>query len=84
MNFTYILLKYSHYDSCIILSLIVFLLLVNGTSTQFSAFWHFFSIQTPLKKVSLANYLGLPKGLFPVGVRVKILKALLPSSILAT
>ena len=28
--------------------------------------------------------LGLPKGLFPVGLPVKILKALLPSSILAT
>ena len=28
--------------------------------------------------------LGLPKGVFPVGVPVKILKALLPSSILAT
>ena len=28
--------------------------------------------------------LGLPKGLFPVGVPVKILKELLPSSILAT
>jgi hypothetical protein len=28
--------------------------------------------------------LGLPKGLFPVGLTVKILKALLPSSILAT
>ena len=28
--------------------------------------------------------LGLPKGLFPVGVPAKILKALLPSSILAT
>ena len=28
--------------------------------------------------------LGLPKGLFPVGLLVKILKALLPSSILAT
>jgi hypothetical protein len=28
--------------------------------------------------------LGLPKGLFPAGVPVKILKALLPSSILAT
>ena len=27
--------------------------------------------------------LGLPKGLFPVGLPVKILKALLPSSILA-
>ena len=27
---------------------------------------------------------GLPKGLFPVGLPVKILKALLPSSILAT
>jgi hypothetical protein len=28
--------------------------------------------------------LGLPKGLFPVGLPVKILKALLPSYILAT
>ena len=28
--------------------------------------------------------LGLPKGLLPVGIPVKILKALLPSSILAT
>ena len=28
--------------------------------------------------------IGLPKGLFPVGLPVKILKALLPSSILAT
>ena len=28
--------------------------------------------------------LGLPKGLFPVGVPAKILKALLPFSILAT
>ena len=28
--------------------------------------------------------LGLPKGLFHVGLPVKILKALLPSSILAT
>ena len=28
--------------------------------------------------------LGLSKGLFPVGLPVKILKALLPSSILAT
>ena len=28
--------------------------------------------------------LGLPKGLFPVGLLVKILKALLPFSILAT
>ena len=28
--------------------------------------------------------LGLPKGLFPVGLPVKILKTLLPSSILAT
>ena len=28
--------------------------------------------------------IGLPKGLFPVGLTVKILKALLPSSILAT
>jgi hypothetical protein len=28
--------------------------------------------------------LGLPKGLFPAGASVKILKALLPSSILAT
>ena len=28
--------------------------------------------------------LGLPKGLFPVGLPVKILKALLPSSILTT
>ena len=28
--------------------------------------------------------LGLPKGLFPVGLPVNILKALLPSSILAT
>ena len=28
--------------------------------------------------------LGLPTGLFPVGLHVKILKALLPSSILAT
>ena len=28
--------------------------------------------------------IGLPKGLFPVGVPVNILKALLPSSILAT
>ena len=28
--------------------------------------------------------LGLPKGLFPVGLSVKILKAVLPSSILAT
>ena len=28
--------------------------------------------------------LGLPKGLFPVGLPVKILKALLPCSILAT
>ena len=28
--------------------------------------------------------LGLPKGLFPVGLPVKILKALLPSSIRAT
>ena len=28
-------------------------------------------------------HLGLPKGLFPVGLPVKILKALLPSSILA-
>ena len=28
--------------------------------------------------------LGLPKGLFPVGLPVKILKALLPYSILAT
>jgi hypothetical protein len=27
---------------------------------------------------------GFPKGLFPVGVLVKILKAALPSSILAT
>ena len=29
-------------------------------------------------------HLGLPKGLFPVDLPVKILKALLPSSILAT
>ena len=29
-------------------------------------------------------HLGLPKGLFPVGLPVKILKALLPSSILTT
>ena len=29
-------------------------------------------------------HLGLPKGLFPVGLPVKILKAFLPSSILAT
>ena len=29
-------------------------------------------------------HLGLPKGLFPEGLAVKILKALLPSSILAT
>ena len=28
--------------------------------------------------------LGLPKGIFPVGLPVEILKALLPSSILAT
>ena len=28
--------------------------------------------------------LGLPKGLFPVGIPVKILKVLLPSSILST
>ena len=28
--------------------------------------------------------LGLPKGLFPVGLPVKILKAFLPSSIMAT
>ena len=34
----------------------------------------------------LSSYLrlGFPKGLFPVGLPVKILKALLPSSILAT
>ena len=29
-------------------------------------------------------HLGLPEGLFPAGVPVKMLKALLPSSILAT
>ena len=34
--------------------------------------------------IVLPSTLGLPKGLFPVGLPVKILKALLPSSILAT
>ena len=41
----------------------------------------------PLRSILiLSSYLrlGLPKGLFPVGLPVKILKALLTSSILAT
>ena len=41
-----------------------------------SSYWHLFLI--------LSSYLrlGLPKGLFPVGLPVNILKALLPSPIL--
>ena len=42
---------------------------------------HFFNIRF---KLYSHLRLGLPKGLFPVGLPVKILKALLPPSILAT
>ena len=38
----------------------------------------------PILILSSHQILGLSKGLFPVGLPVKILKALLPSSILAT
>ena len=41
-------------------------------------------IDTYLFKVHSEIVLALSEGLFPVGLRVKILKALLPSSILAT
>ena len=41
-------------------------------------------IDTYLFKVHSNIVLGLPKGLFTVGLSVKILKSLLPSSILAT
>ena len=34
--------------------------------------------------LSFNQHLGLPKGLFPVDLPVKILKELLPSSLLAT
>ena len=39
-----------------------------------------------LKSILILSHqrLGLPKGLFPVGISVKILKVLLPSSILGT
>ena len=42
---------------------------------------------SPSRSILMLSFhlrLGLPKGLFPVGLPVKILKALLPSSILAT
>ena len=44
------------------------------------------SLPISLRSILILSYLrlGLPKGLFPVGVPVKILKAPLPSSILAT
>ena len=42
---------------------------------------HFFKIHS---NIILHLRLGFPKGLFPVGIPVKILKTLLPSSILAT
>ena len=42
------------------------------------------SIQVPLYVKIFVAFLAFPKGLFPVGVYVKILKTLLPSSILAT
>jgi hypothetical protein len=42
---------------------------------------YFFKIRS---NIVITNRLDLPKGLFPVGASVKILKALLPSSILAT
>ena len=44
-------------------------------------------IPISLRSILLVSYhlrLDLPKGLFPAGVPVKILKVLLPSSILAT
>ena len=56
------------------------------------------SVQIPLQSIQFLAFislksililsshllLGFPKGLFPVGVPVNILKALIPSSILAT
>jgi len=42
---------------------------------------HLFKVHS---NIVLHLHLGLPKGLFPVCLPVKILKALLPSSILAT
>ena len=44
---------------------------------------YYLFLQGPLI-LSFHLRLGLPKGLFPVGLPVKILKALLPSSILTT
>ena len=46
-----------------------------------------FLVLTPISLkliLILSSYLALPKGLYPMGLPVKILKELLPSSILAT
>jgi hypothetical protein len=48
-----------------------------------SSYWYLFSLRSILILSSHLS-LGLPKGLFPVGVPVKTLKAFLHSSILAT
>ena len=39
---------------------------------------------SPRSILKLSSHLGLPKGLFPVALPVKVLKAFLPSSILST
>jgi hypothetical protein len=48
-----------------------------------SSYWYLFFLRSILILYSHLRF-GLPKGIFPVGVPVKILKALLPSSILST
>ena len=48
-----------------------------------SSYWYLFKLRY-IQILSSHLRLGLPKGLFPVGLPVKNLNALLPSSILAT
>ena len=56
----------------------------NPEPNQFNSLhWYLFLLRSILI-LSAHLCLGLPKGHFPVGLPVKILKALVPSSILAT